>query len=69
MKLHITQFAWVLAFMLPTSYTRPCQGASCHRRFIFVSNHLPIRATKREETGGWEFEWDEDALIYQAQAC
>ena len=37
------------------------------RRFILVSNHLPIRATKREEAGGWEFEWDEDALIYQAQ--
>ena len=32
-----------------------------------MSNHLPIRATKREETGSWEFEWDEDALIYQAQ--
>ena len=36
-------------------------------RIILVSNHLPIRATKREETGSWEFEWDEDALIYQAQ--
>ena len=34
-----------------------------------MSNHLPIRATKREETASWEFEWDEDALIYQAQAC
>ena len=32
-----------------------------------MSNHLPIRATKQEETGTWEFEWDEDALIYQAQ--
>ncbi len=39
------------------------------RRIILVSNHLPIRATKREETASWEFEWDEDALIYQAQAC
>jgi hypothetical protein len=37
-------------------------------RIILVSNHLPIRASKREETGSWEFEWDEDALIYQAQA-
>ena len=36
-------------------------------RCILVSNHLPIRATKQEETGTWEFEWDEDALIYQAQ--
>lgn len=41
-------------------------GTSWHR-FILVSNHLPIRATKREETDSWEFEWDEDALIYQAQ--
>ncbi|CAL5223978.1 g6589 [Coccomyxa viridis] len=36
-------------------------------KIILVSNHLPIRATKREETASWEFEWDEDALIYQAQ--
>ncbi|CAL8463619.1 g3153 [Coccomyxa elongata] len=34
---------------------------------ILVSNHLPIRAKKDEDTGSWEFEWDEDALIYQAQ--
>ncbi len=32
-----------------------------------MSNHLPIRAKKDEDTGSWEFEWDEDALIYQAQ--
>jgi len=33
-----------------------------------VSNHLPIRVTRNEETSAWEFAWDEDALIAQAQA-
>ncbi len=33
-----------------------------------MSNHLPIRVTRNEETGAWEFAWDEDALIAQAQA-
>ena len=34
-------------------------------RFIFVSNHLPVRCARGET--GWEFEWDEDALIAQAK--
>lgn len=34
------------------------------RRLVFVSNHLPIRASKG--SSGWQFEWDEDALITQA---
>ncbi len=33
-----------------------------------MSNHLPIRVTRNEETSAWEFAWDEDALIAQAQA-
>lgn len=33
-----------------------------------MSNHLPIRVSRAEETGSWEFGWDEDALIAQAQA-
>ncbi len=45
----------------------PAESFLGQHRIILVSNHLPIRATKREETGSWEFEWDEDALIYQAQ--
>lgn len=35
------------------------------RRVIIVSNHLPLR-TKRC-AAGWEFEWDEDALVAQAK--
>lgn len=35
------------------------------RRVIIVSNHLPLR-TKRG-AAGWEFEWDEDALVAQAK--
>ncbi|KAG2502215.1 hypothetical protein HYH03_000701 [Edaphochlamys debaryana] len=34
-------------------------------RLIIVSNHLPLR-TKRGASG-WEFEWDEDALVGQAK--
>ncbi|KAK9853916.1 hypothetical protein WJX84_012449 [Apatococcus fuscideae] len=36
-------------------------------RFIIVANHLPVRASKDSESGAWSFEWDEDALISQAQ--
>lgn len=35
------------------------------RRLIFVSNHLPLKVSKG--TAGWNFEWDEDALIAQAR--
>ena len=31
-----------------------------------MSNHLPIKVTKGE-VEPWDFEWDEDALIAQAQ--
>ncbi|PNH09141.1 putative alpha,alpha-trehalose-phosphate synthase [UDP-forming] 7 [Tetrabaena socialis] len=34
-------------------------------RLLVVSNHLPLRV-KRGATG-WEFEWDEDALVGQAK--
>ena len=37
-----------------------CVVPACSR-FIFVSNHLPVRCARGET--GWEFEWDEDALI------
>ncbi len=30
-----------------------------------MSNHLPLRVKK--SAAGWEFEWDEDALVAQAQ--
>lgn len=35
-------------------------------RLIIVSNVLPIRA-KRQEPAGWQFEWDQDALVAQAK--
>lgn len=35
-------------------------------RVIFVCNHLPINC-KRDEISGWNFEWDEDALVIQAR--
>lgn len=35
------------------------------RRLIIVSNVLPIRG--RKEAHGWEFEWDQDALVAQAK--
>lgn len=41
-----------------------CVVPACSR-FIFVSNHLPVRCARGET--GWEFEWDEDALIAQAK--
>lgn len=34
-------------------------------RLIIVSNQLPIRAKPTED--GWDFEWDEDALVAQAK--
>jgi hypothetical protein len=34
-------------------------------RLIIVSNVLPIRA--KREPDGWQFEWDEDALVAQAK--
>ena len=34
-------------------------------RLIFVSNHLPLKVSKGDT--GWNFEWDEDALIAQAK--
>jgi uncharacterized membrane protein YgcG len=39
--------------------------ASCSCRLIIVSNVLPIRA--KREPDGWQFEWDEDALVAQAK--
>lgn len=32
---------------------------------MIVSNVLPIRAKRLPE--GWDFEWDEDALVAQAK--
>lgn len=41
-------------------------------RLITVSNQLPIRMKKAAAGNGashsWEFEWDEDSLVYQAKA-
>ncbi|GFR42321.1 hypothetical protein Agub_g3228 [Astrephomene gubernaculifera] len=34
-------------------------------RLIIVSNHLPLRV--KRGASGWEFEWDEDALVGQAK--
>lgn len=34
-------------------------------RLIIVSNHLPVRV--KGIPGGWDFEWDEDALVAQAK--
>ncbi len=39
--------------------------SSCTRRLIIVSNHLPVRVKRGGQ--GWEFEWDEDALVAQAK--
>lgn len=36
-------------------------------RFIFVSNHLPIRCNKSADGSTWDFAWDDDALIAQAK--
>lgn len=33
---------------------------------ILVSNHLPIKVKRSEDNSGWDFEWDEDALIAEA---
>ncbi|GFH10594.1 glyco_transf_20 domain-containing protein, partial [Haematococcus lacustris] len=35
------------------------------RRLIIACNHLPIRV--KRGTSGWEFEWDDDALVAQAK--
>lgn len=42
----------------------PLGGPVC--RFILVSNHLPIKAKRSADDSGWDFEWDEDALIAEA---
>ncbi len=31
-----------------------------------MSNHLPIKVKRSEDNSGWDFEWDEDALIAEA---
>lgn len=36
-------------------------------RFIFVSNHLPIRCSRSADGNTWDFAWDDDALIAQAK--
>lgn len=36
-------------------------------RFIFVSNHLPLKCVRAVDDASWDFSWDEDALIAQAQ--
>jgi len=33
-------------------------------RMVLVSNHLPLHC-KRGDSGKWEFEWDQDALLHQ----
>lgn len=42
---------------------RTRSGPAC--RLIIVSNHLPLRV--KRGAAGWEFEWDEDALVGQAK--
>jgi hypothetical protein len=44
----------------------PGLTAQPNRRLLIVSNHLPVRM-KSSAAGGWEFEWDEDALVAQAK--
>ena len=39
----------------------------CVDRFIFVSNHLPVKCSKSTDGNTWEFAWDDDALIAQAK--
>ncbi|KAI4376792.1 hypothetical protein MLD38_014510 [Melastoma candidum] len=34
-------------------------------RRIIVANQLPVRASRDEATGRWEFEWDEESLAWQ----
>ena len=43
-----------------------CVQQHCVRRLILVANHLPLRA-RADGHGGYDFEWDEDALIGQAK--
>ncbi|WIA31619.1 hypothetical protein OEZ86_002503 [Tetradesmus obliquus] len=45
--------------------TLSLDSASGKNRLIIVSNVLPIRAKREPE--GWQFEWDEDALVAQAK--
>mmetsp|Transcript_22797 Transcript_22797/g.49979 ORF Transcript_22797/g.49979 Transcript_22797/m.49979 type:complete len:855 (-) Transcript_22797:139-2703(-) len=46
------------------SYT----SATNKRRLVFVANQLPLKAVRKDgATGDHEFEWDEDALFYQAK--
>lgn len=44
------------------------EGRSGKSRFIFVSNHLPIKCSRSADDSCWEFAWDDDALIAQAKA-
>ncbi|KAL3130848.1 hypothetical protein ABBQ38_000180 [Trebouxia sp. C0009 RCD-2024] len=43
------------------------EGRNGNSRFIFVSNHLPIRCNKSADGNTWDFAWDDDALIAQAK--
>ena len=38
----------------------------CWNRCIVVANRLPLKVSKTE-AGEWQFDWDEDALIFQAK--
>ena len=37
-------------------------------RYILVSNHLPVKASRENEDADWNFELDIDALVVQAKA-
>ncbi|DBA83832.1 hypothetical protein WJX77_001850 [Trebouxia sp. C0004] len=43
------------------------EGRNGKSRFIFVSNHLPVRCSRSADDSCWEFAWDDDALIAQAK--
>lgn len=49
------------------------EGGPTASRLIIVANQLPIRAKKKAQMAAgdihsWDFEWDEDSLVYQAKA-
>ena len=45
------------------------QAATLTCRYILVSNHLPVKASRENEDADWNFELDIDALVVQAKAC
>uniref|UniRef100_A0A7N0U5I1 alpha,alpha-trehalose-phosphate synthase (UDP-forming) n=1 Tax=Kalanchoe fedtschenkoi TaxID=63787 RepID=A0A7N0U5I1_KALFE len=48
-----------------SSITSDAPSSIAQERMIIVGNQLPLRAHRAEDSGLWQFSWDEDSLLLQ----